>query len=58
MNSIISFLKNWAESTERRERERREAYLAQSTDIYDLEYRLRELDREFTPPWMSAANSQ
>lgn len=33
------------QSTEERERKRQEAYLAQATDRYDLEYRIRELDR-------------
>lgn len=46
MKSIFSFFKRLTESSKRREREREEAYLAESTDIYDLEYRIRELDRE------------
>lgn len=36
-------------------KEREEAYLAESTDIYDLEFRLRKLDREKVarhPGWM------
>lgn len=33
------------QSTEERELKRQEAYLAQATDRYDLEYRIRELDR-------------
>ena len=33
------------QSTEERESKRQEAYLAQATDRYDLEYRIRELDR-------------
>jgi hypothetical protein len=37
-------------------KERNDAYLAESTDIYDLEFRMRKLDREATqrqPSWMS-----
>jgi hypothetical protein len=34
-----------SQSTEERERKHQEAYLAQATDRYDLEYRIRELDR-------------
>jgi hypothetical protein len=54
MKSIISFFEKWAESAERRECERRETYLVRSADIDDLEYRLRELDREAgpAPSWM------
>jgi DNA topoisomerase VI subunit B len=33
------------QSAEERERKHEEAYLAQATDGYDLEYRIRELDR-------------
>jgi len=33
------------QSTEERELKHQEAYLAQATDRYDLEYRIRELDR-------------
>ena len=33
------------QSAEERERKHEEAYLAQATDRYDLEYRIRELDR-------------
>jgi hypothetical protein len=33
------------QSTEERELKYQEAYLAQATDRYDLEYRIRELDR-------------
>jgi Protein of unknown function (DUF3563) len=37
-------------------KERNDAYLAESADIYDLEFRMRKLDREATrrqPSWMS-----
>jgi DNA topoisomerase VI subunit B len=33
------------QTTEEREFKHQEAYLAQATDRYDLEYRIRELDR-------------
>lgn len=46
MKSILSFLEFLIGNREKRERGREEAYLAQSTDRYDLEYRIRELDRE------------
>jgi hypothetical protein len=38
------------------EKDREEAYLAEANDIYDLEFRLRKLDREKAtrhPGWMS-----
>ena len=38
------------------EKEREEAYLADAVDIYDLEFRLRKLDRDKAarhPAWMS-----
>lgn len=44
------------QSSEAREKERDEAYLAESVDIYDLEFRQRELDRMKArrhPGWMS-----
>lgn len=44
------------QSAEAREKERDDAYLAEASDIYDLEFRLRKLDRERTqrhPSWMS-----
>ena len=41
-------------SSDRRERAYEEAYLAESTDRYDLEYRMRELARANPQPsWMS-----
>lgn len=40
------FFERIAASAERREIERREAYLAGATDIYDLEYRIAYMDRE------------
>lgn len=44
-----------AKSSDVLEREREEAYLADSADIYDLEFRLRKIDREKAarhPAWM------
>jgi Protein of unknown function (DUF3563) len=60
MKAIFDLLRRLAESPERREREREDAYLAESTDIYDLEYRMRELDhrnRRPSAPWMGATGS-
>jgi hypothetical protein len=56
-NHFSEFFKLLTESSECREWRRREAYLAESTDIYDLEYRMRELDRkdQSKPAWMSGA---
>jgi hypothetical protein len=37
-------------------KERADAYLAEATDLYDLEFRMRKLDREVNvrqPSWMS-----
>ena len=37
-------------------KERADAYLAEATDLYDLEFRMRALDREVNvrqPSWMS-----
>jgi len=46
MGFILKFFNYLAKSDEYREQQRQEAYLAKSTDIHDLEYRLRELERE------------
>ncbi len=37
-------------------KERNDSYLSEATDLYDLEFRMRKLDREATrrhPSWMS-----
>ena len=47
MKHILDFFDHLAENNERRQRERIEAYLAEATDLYDLEARLCELDREY-----------
>lgn len=42
-------------STEQRVKERNDAYLAEATDLYDLEFRMRKIDREASvayPSWM------
>ena len=48
MKSIISFIKRFSRAVERRERARFEAYLAGATDLYDLDGRMRKLDRGCT----------
>ena len=45
-----------SETAEARRPQREEAYLAQSVDIYDLEFRMRKMDREKAtrhPSWMN-----
>lgn len=44
--ATMGFFERIAANAERREIERREAYLAGATDIYDLEYRIAYMDRE------------
>ena len=43
-------------SADQMAKERSDAYLAEATDLYDLEFRMRKLDREAQrrqPAWMS-----
>lgn len=40
------------ESAEARERAAREAYLADSTDIYELEFRMKQLDKAQGRNWL------
>jgi hypothetical protein len=43
-------------SPEQIAKERSDAYLSEATDLYDLEFRMRKLDREanaLRPSWMS-----
>ena len=43
-------------SPDERAKERADAYLSEATDLYDLEYRIRKLDRDAAtavPSWMS-----
>ncbi len=37
-------------SADERKKERDDAYLAEATDLYDLEYRMRKLDRDAATP--------
>lgn len=42
-------------SADARKKERDDTYLAEATDLYDLEFRMRKLDREVvaaTPAWL------
>lgn len=43
-------------SADQRDKERSDAYLAEATDIYDLEYRMKKLDRNAStrqPSWLA-----
>jgi Protein of unknown function (DUF3563) len=54
MKFILNFFNYLAQSDEYHERKRQEAYLAQSSDISDLEYRMRELERKPKRfPWVA-----
>jgi hypothetical protein len=44
--SIAAFFKRVGTAYERSEAARKEAYLAEAVDLYDLEYRMQRLDRE------------
>jgi len=44
MGYVLRFLDYLERSRERWEREQREAYLSQATDLYDLERRMREVE--------------
>ena len=46
MKTVVEFVKKLLASITQTEQQRREAYLAKSADIHDLEYRMRELDRQ------------
>ncbi|VXB81440.1 conserved hypothetical protein [Burkholderia sp. 8Y] len=53
LSRIFLFLTKTAEE---RNRERDDAYLAEATDIYDLEYRMKKLDQRAAarhPSWMT-----
>ena len=53
ISRIFLFL---TKSADERDRARDDAYLAEATDIYDLEYRMKKLDRRAVarhPSWMS-----
>ncbi|CAG9212981.1 conserved hypothetical protein [Paraburkholderia tropica] len=56
MYLISRFFLFLTKSAETSRKEREEAYLSESADIYDLEFRMRKLDREKTgrqPSWMN-----
>lgn len=57
INAISAFFKRIGNAYEIAEAERKEAYLAESADLYDLEYRIRQLDRgtAHTPAWMTVS---
>jgi hypothetical protein len=46
LTSIAAFFKRVGNAYERSEAARKEAYLAEAVDLYDLEYRMQRLDRE------------
>jgi hypothetical protein len=46
MNFIISLIQALGKSAEQREQERKIAYLSEAIDLYELEFRMRKLDRE------------
>ncbi|PUA20231.1 DUF3563 family protein [Glaciimonas sp. PCH181] len=45
-STVSSFFKRIGNAYEMSEAARKEAYLAEAADLYDLEYRIRQLDRE------------
>ncbi|MGS0740651.1 DUF3563 family protein [Glaciimonas sp. GG7] len=53
-STVSSFFKRIGNAYEASEAARKEAYLAEAADLYDLEYRIRQLDRETvqTAAWM------
>lgn len=54
MKWIRNFFSFLAQSDEYHERNREEAYLAESADIHEFEYRMRELKREKKDfPWIA-----
>ncbi|MEO6919461.1 MAG: DUF3563 family protein [Collimonas sp.] len=46
LSNIAAFFKRLGTAYERSEAARKEAYLAEAVDLYDLEYRMKRLDRE------------
>ncbi|MDR5761886.1 DUF3563 family protein [Caballeronia sp. LZ035] len=53
LSRIFLFL---TKSADQRDRERDDAYLAEATDVYDLEYRMKKLDQRVKtrhPSWMA-----
>ncbi|RKP47465.1 DUF3563 family protein [Trinickia fusca] len=53
LSQLFLFL---TKSADQRAKERNDAYLSEATDLYDLEFRMRKLDREAAiayPSWQS-----
>jgi hypothetical protein len=53
LSQLFLFL---TKSSEQRSKDRDDAYLAEATDIYDLEYRMKKLDRRASgrhPSWLA-----
>lgn len=53
LSQLFLFL---TKSADQRVKERNDAYLSEATDLYDLEFRMRKLDREASiayPSWQS-----
>ena len=57
VSAVASFFKRIGNAYEMSEAARKEAYLAEATDLYDLEYRIRQLDRgtRQTAAWMTVS---
>ncbi|KAF3997689.1 DUF3563 family protein [Glaciimonas immobilis] len=45
-SSVTAFFKRIGNAYELSEAARKEAYLSEAADLYDLEYRIRQMDRE------------
>jgi hypothetical protein len=55
MKRILHFLSHLTDYDERRERRRREAYLAEATDVYDLEQHARARPTKYSPAhWLQS----
>lgn len=54
MYALWKFVNEITKSAEQRRIEREEAYLAEAVDLYDLEARMRDIDRQAMkgPAWM------
>jgi hypothetical protein len=46
MNFIAALIQALGKSAEQRDQERKVAYLSEAIDLYELEFRMRKLDRE------------
>lgn len=51
MSTVARLLDRLWKTLEGRERERRERWLGKATDVYDLERRIRELERSSARSW-------